>query len=150
MKCVSYLDNPEIMRIKRICPVVEIEMVETTCIIIDELMYRNAKLIQEKSKEDDQKIAYENIFMYAGMWGFGGSFVNEDEVKENYYTFNNLWKSKVKTKIPDEIGNNNQPRPIFDYQFDVEQLQWQRVETNAYEIKEGTQFTKIFVPTLHT
>jgi dynein heavy chain, axonemal len=30
MKCVQYLDNQDMMRLKRVCPVVEIEMVETT------------------------------------------------------------------------------------------------------------------------
>jgi Dynein heavy chain AAA lid domain len=91
-------------------------------VIIDELMVRNIAKIN-KFKEDDKGIAYEGIFLYAAMWGFGGGFADEDESREQYATFNNLWKPK--TKIPDIVDvKNNKTKPIFDFYFDVETLSW--------------------------
>lgn len=53
MKCSQYLDDQEMVRLKRICPVVEIEMLETTQVITDELMYRNLAKINALKKEED-------------------------------------------------------------------------------------------------
>lgn len=73
-----YFENTDILRLSHIVPVVDIMMIETTCTIIDGFLYDNQELLKDK-KEDDLKIIYEGVFLFAAMWGIGGTFLESGE-----------------------------------------------------------------------
>jgi len=66
------------MRLTHITPVVDIMMIETTVTIIDSVLFNNKRHLLNR-KEDDLKLIYEGVFIYAAMWGIGGSFLESGE-----------------------------------------------------------------------
>ena len=59
-------------------PVVDIMMVETTCTIIDGVLFENQKHLLNR-KEEDLKLIFEGVFLFAAMWGIGGTFMESGE-----------------------------------------------------------------------
>ncbi len=78
LKCQTYFENTDIMRLVHVTPVVDIMMVETTLTIIDGVLFNNKKHLQNR-KEEDLKMIYEGVFIFSAMWGIGGSFLESGE-----------------------------------------------------------------------
>lgn len=57
LKCQQYFENTDILRLQHIVPVVTIMMVETTCTIIDGVLFENKKFLKDR-KEEDLKMIY--------------------------------------------------------------------------------------------
>lgn len=91
-KCESYLENTELHRIKHCVPVVDIMMVHTITTIIQDMLQKHHKAIKQK-KEEEQKQILEAIFLYAGMWGVGGTFIESGEDEVFFKDFIRIWKS---------------------------------------------------------
>lgn len=51
------------------------------------------KALLDQKKEEDLKICLEGIFVYAAMWGFGGTFLENGEDEIHYKEFSRIWKS---------------------------------------------------------
>lgn len=66
------------MRLTHVVPVVDIMMVETTCTIIDGYLLKYKHHLLDR-KEEDLKLLYEGVFLYAAMWGIGGTFLESGE-----------------------------------------------------------------------
>ena len=141
----SYIEqNQEIHRVRHIAPVVDIMMVMTICTILDSLLKEYGQDIV-KLKEDDQKIAYEALFVYAGMWAIGGSIGGGQDDEKDQKEFNSIWRACSKVKFP-ENGL------AFDYFFDPSKNAWVNWTTKVptYVPNEDQGFNKIYVSTLHT
>lgn len=141
----SYIEqNQEVHRVKHIAPVVDIMMVMTICTILDALLKEHAETLKNL-KEEDQRIAYEALFIFAGMWAIGGSIGGGQDDEKDQKEFNSLWRSSSKIKFP-EGGL------AFDYFYDPSKNQWiswtSRVQ--QYIPNEDQMFSKIYVSTLHT
>ena len=149
MKCFGLLEKGEELKFSRIVPVVEIQLVQTTCALIDELVLENYEIIQ-KLGENEQKNAYEGIFYFAAMWGYGGPIANDlSDEKDPYTGFINSWRSKA--KIPEKpIEGSNKFRPIYDFQFDCAKQSWEEWAVEDFESIEDINFLRIFVPTINT
>ena len=89
LKCQNYVENQEILRLRHALPMVDIGMIETTTVIIDGLLLKHKDDLKQK-KEEDLKLALEGIFIYAAMWGFGGSFLENGEDAPFYKSFERL------------------------------------------------------------
>ena len=133
---------------EQITPMVDISYIMTMCAILDALysdLYtkkesiEQMKSLQSSGKEDDIKVIYEALFIFAVMWAFGGC-MTEDKI-----SFNNLMKSAAKIKFP-EAGQ------CFDYFFDPFTLAWTNWNANvkAYDHNFDAQFQSIVVPTADT
>jgi dynein heavy chain len=148
LKCQTYIENQDIQRLTHACPTVDIMLIETTCTIIDDLVSRNRQELSSK-KEEELKVAYEGIFLYAGMWGIGGTFLESGEDEQHFKQFCKLWKGQSKIKFPEaKLGERIQT--IFDFYFDVKTLSWVKWEPSKFEIPDEISFTRMFVPTLYT
>lgn len=148
LKCQTYIENQDIQRLTHACPIVDIMLIETICTIIDDLVNRNKKELASK-KEEELKIAYEGIFLYAGMWGIGGTFLESGEDEQHFKQFCKLWKGQSKIKFPEaKLGERIQT--IFDFYFDVKTLSWMKWEPSAFEIPDEISFTRLFIPTVYT
>lgn len=66
------------MRLVHCLPVADIMMLETTCTILDGLLYKYNDQLKTK-REEDLKLIYEGLFCYAAMWGIGGTFLESGE-----------------------------------------------------------------------
>jgi dynein heavy chain, axonemal len=101
---------------------VDIALVQSICSVLDSLLIEYGDKIKTL-KEDDQKLAYENFFVFAGMWGIGGGVGGGQEDEKDLKDFNSLWKSLAKnSKIP-EAGL------CYDYFYDVIEQKWQSWNT---------------------
>ena len=142
----SFIDD---MRSKeKIAPICEMAHIKTLTCIIDALineLYSNkhyhdqVKALKEAGKEDDIKQIYEAYYIFAVMWAFGATLL-EDKI-----SFNNMLKSASKIKFPDQ-------GQCFDYFYDPLSLNWVHWSTKVkkYEaIGEGL-FNNIVVPTAET
>ena len=142
----SFVDD---MRSKeKIAPICEMAHMKTLTCIIDALineLYSNkhyhdqVKALKEAGKEDDIKQIYEAYYIFALMWAFGATLL-EDKI-----SFNNMLKSASKIKFPDQ-------GQCFDYFYDPLSLNWVHWSTKVkkYEaIGEGL-FNNIVVPTAET
>jgi dynein heavy chain len=145
-------DKSEMMsKFNRISPMVEIAMIQTTCAIIDELVWENQAFLSKLTNENDKKQVYEGIFYFASMWAFGGpiQYDTADE-KRSYQEFNNQWKARA--KIPDirleGVGGENQSKPIYDFEYDVQNLQWKEWDVEPLKMQEEDNFLRIFVDTV--
>lgn len=123
-------------------------MVQSITTILDALLLEYGKDIATL-KEDEQKIAYENFFIFAGMWGIGGGVGGGQEDEKDMKDFNTLWKSIAKNaKIP-ETGL------CYDYYYDVVEQKWQSwsIKMTHYLPSDSAiapLFSKIYVSTMHT
>lgn len=143
-------DKSDMMKYNRISPMVEIAMIETTCAIIDELVFENIQIINKFDNDAAKKQAYEGIFFFAAMWGFGGPMLNDPaDEKRSYHDFNNSWKAKA--KIPDIKMEENDAisRPIYDFEWDIQELAWKLWDVPEFELKDDN-FLRIFVPNVNT
>ena len=149
MKCFGILEKGDELKFARIVPVVEIQLVQTTCAIIDELVLENFEAIQ-KLGENEQKSAYEGIFFFAAMWGYGGPIANDPaDEKDTFRQFEISWRSKA--KIPEKpIEGTNKFRSIYDFRFDVNTQTWEEWGVEDFELPEEVNFLRIFVPTINT
>lgn len=141
----TYIEqNQEIHRVRHIAPVVDIMMVMTICAILDSLLAEHAETIS-KLKEDDQKITYEALFVYAGMWAIGGSIGGGQDDEKDQKEFNSIWRSQSKVKFP-ESGL------AVDYFFDPAKNTWVSWTTKVptYLPSDEEIFSKIYVSTLQT
>jgi dynein heavy chain len=156
MRAFTMFEGPELSKLNRISPFVDIQMIQTTCSIIDELMLEFEK-IQASSKGAERKEAeieaiYNGIFYYASMWGFGGAVTNDPSDDRNYtQEFNNNWKQKG--KFPDiQVQGSlvSRSKPIFDFYFDIQNICWKEWTTSEFSLAEEINFLRIFVPTTGT
>ena len=156
IKCFNQFESGAEMKLNRICPVVEMQLIQTTCAIIDELVLESYSDIQ-KLNENEQKTAYEGIFYFASMWGFGGPIAQDpNDEKNSFADFNNQWKARA--KIPDVLidatSGSSAKKPIYDFEFDVKTLTWKEWTLTDYEMPdsaaENINFLRIFVPTIGT
>lgn len=145
-------DKSEMMsRFNRISPMVEIAMIQTTCAIIDELVWENQAFLSKLTNENDKKQAYEGIFYFASMWAFGGPIQYDPaDEKRSFQEFNSQWKARA--KIPDvkleNVGGDNQSRPIYDFEYDVQNLCWKEWDVDPLKMQEDDSFLRIFVDTV--
>jgi dynein heavy chain len=132
---------------EKIAPVCDMGLIQTLTCIIDALyneLYTRKdyhdwiKQLKDANREDDIKQIYEAYFIFAVMWAFGGSLV-EDKI-----SFNSILKSISKIKFPD-AGQS------YDYFYDPLQLNWIHWSTKVrkYDPGEGL-FNNIVVPTAET
>jgi len=120
-----FIESPDIhdkTKVRHIAPMVDIALVQSICSVLDSLLIEYGDKIKAL-KEDDQKLAYENFFVFAGMWGIGGGVGGGQEDEKDLKDFNSLWKSLAKnSKIP-EAGL------CYDYFYDVIEQKWQSWNT---------------------
>lgn len=120
-----FIESPDIhdkTKVRHIAPMVDIALVQSICSVLDSLLIEYGDKIKTL-KEDDQKLAYENFFVFAGMWGIGGGVGGGQEDEKDLKDFNSLWKSLAKnSKIP-EAGL------CYDYFYDVIEQKWQSWNT---------------------
>lgn len=149
LKCQSYIENPEIGKLTHIVPTVEIMLIETTLTIIDGILEKHEGLLKDIKKEDDLKLVYEGIFLYAAMWGFGGTILESND-DQNFKDFNRIWKSQAKIKYPEISIGDGQFSSVFDFFFDIKTMAWASYENSTTEFADDIPFNKIFIPTIHT
>ncbi len=137
------------MRLARVLPVVDIMMVETTCTIIDGVLFKYKHLLENR-KEEDLKLLYEGVFLYAAMWGIGGCFLESGEDEQYYREFAKIWKSQSRIKYPEIKIGNGKSLSIFDFIFDLKTLSWSACKIQDFKMEEDISFTKLFVPTMYT
>ena len=143
-------DKSDMMKFNRIAPMVEIAMIQTTCAIIDELVFENIQYINTLDNDASKKQAYEGIFYFAAIWAFGGPMLNDPaDEKRSFQEFSTSWKGKA--KIPDIKMEENDAisRPIFDFEWDVKEMAWKLWDVPAFELTDDN-FLRIFVPTVNT
>jgi dynein heavy chain len=70
------------------------------------------KDLMKNHKEEDQKLVYENFFIYAGIWAIGAP-IGDERMQSQFSTW---WKSVAK-KFP-EAGT------CYDFYYDAEKLCW--------------------------
>lgn len=135
--------NPEIHRLKHIAPVNDIMMIMTACCIIDSQLQEYQDAIKTL-KEEDLKIVYEAMFLFACMWAVGGSVGGSDDDRD-IKEFNTMWRAQAKIKFP-EGGM------CLDYFYDPGKMQWIPWATRIkpYQAVEEQMFSKIVVDTIHT
>jgi len=96
-----------------------------------------------KSENEDQlKIIYETMFIFALMWSFGAVLPEDGKVK-----FSNSLKSNVKNiKFPDSKDL------CFQFHYDMLEGKWVNwsQSVNQYKYTEGELFESIVVPTTET
>lgn len=85
-KCQIYFENIDIIRLTHCLPVADMMMIETAFTILDSLLYQHQEILRTK-KEEELKIIYEGIFIYAAMWGIGGTFLDSGEDEQFYNEF---------------------------------------------------------------
>lgn len=149
LKCQQYFENPEIMRLIHVIPTVDIMLVEATTTIIDGLLYKYKHLLENR-KEEELRTIYEGIFLYAAMWGIGGSFLESGEDEPYYKEFARLWKLQAKIKYPEIKITEGKNLSIFDFNFDLQTLSWVPCDVPKFDAGEDLNFTKLFVPTMYT
>jgi dynein heavy chain len=149
LKCQAYVDNPEIQRLTHVIPTCDMMMIETTTTIIDGLTVKNKALLEGK-KEEELKLALEGIFLYAAMWGFGGTFLDSGEDEVFYKEFVRIWKGQAKIKYPEVQQGDGKLVAIFDFFFDVKSLSWVQYEVPVFAMPDDVSFTKLFVSTIYT
>lgn len=149
LKCQTYVDNPDIQKLIHVIPTCDMMMIETTTTIIDGLTVKNKAILDQK-KEEELKIALEGIFLYAAMWGFGGTFLDSGEDEIYYKEFVRIWKSQAKIKYPEIQLGEGKIVSIFDFYFDVKSCSWLQYEVPIFAMPEDVSFTKLFVSTIYT
>ena len=142
----SFID--EMKSKEKIAPICEMAHMKTLTCIIDALIndlysvkaqYDQIKSLKENGKEEEIKSIYEAYYIFALMWAFGATLL-EDKI-----SFNNMLKSMSKVKFP-EAGQ------CFDYFYDPVQLGWIHWSTKVKKfdsVGEGL-FNNIVVPTAET
>lgn len=133
---------------EKIAPICEMAHMKTLTCIIDALIndlysvkaqHDQIKSLKENGKEEEIKSIYEAYYIFALMWAFGATLL-EDKI-----SFNNMLKSMSKVKFP-EAGQ------CFDYFYDPVQLGWIHWSTKVKKfdsVGEGL-FNNIVVPTAET
>ena len=149
LKCQQYFENQDINRLIHVVPTVDIMMIETTCAIIDGILFRHAKDLKNR-KEEDLKLIYEGIFLYAAMWGIGGTFLESGEDEQFYREFTKLWKSQSRIKYPEIKISPGKSLSVFDFYFDPININWVPCKIKEFKMEEDISFTKLFVPTMFT
>jgi len=64
--------NQDLNRIRHICPVNDMMMIQTLCCILDAMLLEHNNNLNQL-EEEPKKTAYEIMFIFAAMWAFGGS-----------------------------------------------------------------------------
>ena len=101
-----------------VVPLPEINLVTSLCRILTTLRGNGEELqfVLKAKGEDDYKLALESFFIYALVWGLGGSLADDKHIK--YTTiFDRFWRDK----FPSEPCFPEQGT-IFDYFFDIQHL----------------------------
>lgn len=95
------------IRFKKITPITDISMVQMVCYFLEVL------LTPENTPPDSSKELYELYFVFASIWGFGGSMF-QDQLTDYRVEFSKWWVNEFKTiKFP-SVGT------VFDYYIDQE------------------------------
>lgn len=69
----SYIEtNPDLSKIKYIASIYDIAKIQSLCCVLDALLKEELVNITVHT-EENQRIAYEALFIFAGMWAYGGS-----------------------------------------------------------------------------
>lgn len=93
---------------------------------------------------------YEGVFLFASMWGIGGTFLESGEDEQFYREFQRLWKQQSKIKYPEIKMPGGKFYSIFDFVFDIKTLNWVLVDIPEFKMEDDLQFTSLFVPTMYT
>ena len=149
LKCQQYFENPDIMRLIHVIPTVDIMLVETTTTIIDGVLFQQKEMLKDR-KEDELRTIYEGVFLYAAMWGIGGSFLESGEDETYYREFVRLWKSQSRIKYPEIKISEGKNLSIFDFYFNLKTLGWSPCEVPKFECEEDASFNSMFVSTMFT
>ena len=149
LKCQQYFENPDIMRLVHVIPTVDIMLIEATTSIIDGVLFKHRHLLENR-KEEELRTLYEGVFLYAAMWGIGGSFLDSGEDEPYYKEFVRLWKTQAKIKYPEIKITEGKNLSIFDFNFDLHTLSWVPCDVPKFEAMDELSFTKLFVPTMYT
>ncbi len=136
--------NQDLNRIRHICPVNDVMMIQTLCCILDAMLLEHQNNLNQL-EEEPKKTAYEIMFIFAAMWAFGGSIGGGQDDEKDQKEFNSFWRSITKIKFP-EAGL------AFDYYSDPSKTGWQNWQSQVtpYAAQEDLTFSKIYVSTLHT
>jgi dynein heavy chain len=98
----SYIEtNPDLPKIKYIAPIYEIAKIQSLCCILDALLKEEENNIKQLS-EEHQRTAYEALFVFAGMWAYGGSVGGGQDDEKDQKDFSSLWKAASKIKFPEQ------------------------------------------------
>lgn len=155
---------------RRITPMTDMAMIQMTCYLLECLLDnfneqvisndnnvnqanspRNAhNLHHAEMNPDVMEMAYELIFIYATMWGFG-SALYQDHIIDWHREFHKWWISEFKDiKLPPQGS-------IFDYCLDVQKQKfikweemWQQQDNELDTFDADTPLQNILIPTVET
>lgn len=95
----TYIEgNPDLGKLKHVSPVNDIMMIETLCTILDALLIEHKESISVLG-EEERKVCYETLFVFACMWAFGGSIGGGQDDEKDQKEFNFL-EEFHQNKIP--------------------------------------------------
>ena len=118
-----------------IAPQVDMNLVQNICVIFQNLIIENEKLIKDYP-EDEKRRCIEGIYLFSFMWGVGGPMTNRNEIS-----------SLVKNSAPSKLRFPDQGS-VFDYYWDAKTLSWLNWDANLPEtsISENALFENIIIP----
>jgi dynein heavy chain len=154
MRCFqTYIDQPgdihDPNKMITIAPTQLIGLIGTLTSLLDSLLLEHAaaiaKVRDSGTQDEDLKMIYEALFIFAGMWAFGGSIGGGQDDEALIKTFNGIWRSYSKVKFPDQ-------NYCYDYYWSMEELKWASWanKVQPYEAPEDINFNKIYVNTTQT
>jgi dynein heavy chain len=99
-----------------VVPLCHINLVTSLCRILTALRGNGEELqhVLKSKGEDDYKLALESLFIYALVWGLGGSLADDKRTKHTA-AFDRFWRDK----FPSDSGFPDQGT-VFDYFFDIQ------------------------------
>jgi len=99
-----------------IVPLRHINLATSLCRILTALRGNGEELqhVLKSKGEDDYKLALESLFIYALVWGLGGSLADDKRTKHTA-AFDRFWRDK----FPSDSGFPDQGT-VFDYFFDIQ------------------------------
>jgi len=116
-----------------------------TCAIIDAVLYDTYEKIN-KMEDEEKKLAYQRLFLFAAMWGIGGAVGGGEDGSRAQKDFHTIFKVQAGRpgKFPEIEGSI-----IFDFYYDVETNDWAQwvdcVKEYEHPEEEDFLYSKILV-----
>jgi dynein heavy chain len=131
--------------LKRVIPVNALGMVVQLCSLVESQV--------NDSKQIQQELVLENIFIQSLVWSLGGTILEEDRGKFSEALKKLTEFPQVNTNASINLGQlPGTDKSMYDFHFDLEELKW--ISWNSYvptyEHKRQVPFNDILVPTLDT
>ena len=77
------------------------------------------KIENLRANEENLKICYEAMFIFAGIWGIGGAIGGGQDDEKDMRDFSSLWKAMSKVKFPEQ-------GTVYDYYWNFDELRWDK------------------------